>query len=98
MCGTSLLRDLSPCVDRGGGPLFAKGCAAMQVSMLSVAIAAATLFGVAEIANWRRNHRRDVDNVGFMPWRGIALAARSEERRVGKECVRTCRSRWSPYH
>src|SRR3546814_14108341 len=24
--------------------------------------------------------------------------ARSEERRVGKECVSTCRSRWSPYH
>src|SRR3546814_20772398 len=23
---------------------------------------------------------------------------RSEERRVGKECVRTCRSRWAPYH
>src|SRR3546814_6540151 len=22
----------------------------------------------------------------------------SEERRVGKECVSTCRSRWSPYH
>src|SRR3546814_17652336 len=36
---------------------------------------------------------------------GIAGAARaggphtrSEERRVGKECVSTCRSRWSPYH
>src|SRR3546814_8419264 len=25
------------------------------------------------------------------------LARRSEERRVGKECVSTCRSRWSPY-
>src|SRR3546814_1766496 len=25
-------------------------------------------------------------------------ANRSEERRVGKECVSTCRSRWSPYH
>src|SRR3546814_17002578 len=25
-------------------------------------------------------------------------AKRSEERRVGKECVSTCRSRWSPYH
>src|SRR3546814_11696500 len=25
-------------------------------------------------------------------------ARRSEERRVGKECVSTCRSRWSPYH
>src|SRR3546814_3437271 len=26
------------------------------------------------------------------------LDPRSEERRVGKECVSTCRSRWSPYH
>src|SRR3546814_13999228 len=26
------------------------------------------------------------------------LLERSEERRVGKECVSTCRSRWSPYH
>src|SRR3546814_17189207 len=26
------------------------------------------------------------------------LPLRSEERRVGKECVSTCRSRWSPYH
>src|SRR3546814_20573542 len=26
------------------------------------------------------------------------FAGRSEERRVGKECVSTCRSRWSPYH
>src|SRR3546814_11581036 len=29
--------------------------------------------------------------IGFFLWR-------SEERRVGKECVSTCRSRWSPYH
>src|SRR3546814_20899455 len=28
----------------------------------------------------------------------ISRHARSEERRVGKECVSTCRSRWSPYH
>src|SRR3546814_15912979 len=27
-----------------------------------------------------------------------ASVSRSEERRVGKECVSTCRSRWSPYH
>src|SRR3546814_6857239 len=27
-----------------------------------------------------------------------ALVDRSEERRVGKECVSTCRTRWSPYH
>src|SRR3546814_14685210 len=28
----------------------------------------------------------------------IQVGTRSEERRVGKECVSTCRSRWSPYH
>src|SRR3546814_10772538 len=28
----------------------------------------------------------------------IGEVVRSEERRVGKECVSTCRSRWSPYH
>src|SRR3546814_18651360 len=28
---------------------------------------------------------------------GAKLLVRSEERRVGKECVSTCRSRWSPY-
>src|SRR3546814_19318621 len=32
------------------------------------------------------------------PRRGGSAWLRSEERRVGKECVRTCRSRWSPYH
>src|SRR3546814_11915816 len=29
---------------------------------------------------------------------GVDLDGRSEERRVGEECVSTCRSRWSPYH
>src|SRR3546814_21037560 len=29
---------------------------------------------------------------------GFVLFGRSEERRGGKECVRTCRSRWSPEH
>src|SRR3546814_19132347 len=28
----------------------------------------------------------------------LIMATRSEERRVGKECVSTCRSRWTPYH
>ena len=30
--------------------------------------------------------------------RFILFKTRSEERRVGKECLRLCRSRWSPYH
>ena len=29
---------------------------------------------------------------------GSEGSGRSEERRVGKECLRLCRSRWSPYH
>ena len=29
---------------------------------------------------------------------GSEAPHRSEERRVGKECLRLCRSRWSPYH
>ena len=28
----------------------------------------------------------------------VSQILRSEERRVGKECLRLCRSRWSPYH
>src|SRR3546814_21062173 len=28
----------------------------------------------------------------------LTFTNRSEERRVGKECVSTCRTRWSPYH
>src|SRR3546814_11672589 len=53
---------------------------------------------------------RHKDGVAFCPpighrqergdyresWQPAAM--RSEERRVGKECVSTCRSRWSPYH
>src|SRR3546814_4392125 len=35
--------------------------------------------------------------VGQMMVAGLPAVTRSEERRVGKECVSTCRSRWSPY-
>src|SRR3546814_15487335 len=34
----------------------------------------------------------------LIDWREGEQWFRSEERRVGKECVSTCRSRWSPYH
>src|SRR3546814_19608136 len=41
-----------------------------------------------------------LDDVQTLPPDVLAFLARmrSEERRVGQECVRTCRSRWSPYH
>src|SRR3546814_10131487 len=49
----------------------------------------------AETRRARRHHHfigRLVDGDGF------PVGIRSDERRVGKECVSTCRSRWSPYH
>src|SRR3546814_16242858 len=37
--------------------------------------------------------------LGWLIWGQFPDAfSRSEERRVGKECVSTCRSRWSPFH
>src|SRR3546814_2378034 len=45
-------------------------------------------FGLAE---------RLVDDAHAGPQDEVAPGIRSEERRVGKECVSTCRSRWSPY-
>src|SRR3546814_15255559 len=41
-----------------------------------------------------------IDSMGWVEYKrgNKDVASRSEERRVGKECVSTCRSRWSPYH
>ena len=41
-------------------------------------------------------HDEDLANDIFQET--FVKAIRSEERRVGKECLRLCRSRWSPYH
>src|SRR3546814_14925564 len=54
--------------------------------------------GMADIAEtlWTRHLRH---NPADPAWAGRdRFVLRSEERRVGKECVSTCRSRWSPYH
>src|SRR3546814_12504893 len=45
------------------------------------------------------DHRaRRTDRGGRYRAAPAALGLRSEERRVGKECVSTCKSRWSPYN
>src|SRR3546814_17181993 len=40
----------------------------------------------------------DLDDVGAHIGQHHPAGGRSEARRGGKECVSTCRSRWSPYH
>src|SRR3546814_18783314 len=46
---------------------------------------------------FRRENEGLFVDVGVNPGKAVHLMDRSEERRVGKECVSTCRSRWSPY-
>src|SRR3546814_19232734 len=50
-------------------------------------------FNVAIFHAWQSDVQRNIRT--FDP---VFQSLRSEERRVGKECVSTCRSRWSPYH
>src|SRR3546814_17248063 len=52
---------------------------------------------LADAARWNVVGLVHID-AGADASAAIAETERSEERRVGKECVRTCRSRWSPYH
>src|SRR3546814_16621781 len=51
-----------------------------------------------ETAVFRRNEELIVACVNLAVFIFVATALRSEERRVGNECVSTCRYRWSPYH
>src|SRR3546814_15099397 len=62
-----------------------------------------TGLGASEPLSWRRRMRAaglvpEPVSQGLGPGWKVRVAHRSEERRVGKECVRTCRSRWSPCH
>ena len=45
----------------------------------------------------KRELKARLENVG-LPYVYLGDQLRSEQRRVGKECVTQCRSRWSPYH
>src|SRR3546814_18317575 len=53
--------------------------------------------GAASAVRERAHIRIDV-LTHYLPPRGVALVYRSEERRVGKECVSPGSSRWAPYH
>src|SRR3546814_16291060 len=70
-------------VARGAPPLRRTGALPVPVDL-------------AEAVDARRAKLRA--GLSQAPARIVDCVARSEERRVGKECVSTCRSRWSPYH
>src|SRR5881296_3809923 len=45
-----------------------------------------------------RNRFENIEQLSERDEVKFVIGSRSEERRVGKECTATCRSRWSPYH
>src|SRR3546814_13150624 len=49
-----------------------------------------------EVGKWTPEAQSNQEEL--LKRQAILKQLRSEERRVGKECVSTCRSRWSPYH
>src|SRR3546814_9271594 len=57
-------------------------------STLVIGLYVALLLRIVHVAERQRSSFTRIYGYGV----------RSEERRVGKECVSTCRSRWSPYH
>ena len=82
-----------------GGAAGALAASALFPSVLRAAGEKTVDVGVSSAAGPTERARKAVALVGGMKAfvsRGDVV--RSEERRVGKECVTTCRSRWSPYH
>jgi DNA-binding NtrC family response regulator len=93
---------------RKNGPLIEINCAAIPDTLFE-----SELFGFAKGAFTGAGSDRKglfqladggtlfLDEIGEVPLSlqtKLLSAIRSEERRVGKECRRLCRSRWSPYH
>src|SRR3546814_13854308 len=62
----------------------------IEVNINNLAAVPSIVFGLLGLAVF----------LGFfgLPRSAPLVGGRSEERRVGKECVSTCRSWWSPYH
>src|SRR3546814_9439665 len=69
----------------------------MRISDWSSDVCSSDLRDIADLLNYLEKNIGK-ENVLIFLTADHGAADRSEERRVGKECVSTCRSRWSPYH
>src|SRR3546814_11880499 len=99
VCSSDLPVDLTEVLDRrqlvrivGGDETHARGDGEGHLDHL---VQRRLVAGGAERAGVLFGLHRLQRGVGV---KHAAAAGRSEERRVGKECVSTCRYRWSPYH
>src|SRR3546814_12926474 len=97
------ISDLSPDVCSSDLPEERAVAALHQPPAATDGAAHAVAQMVARVAPIGLDARLAEQREGDIPLGRIGKPAvkglqRSEERRVGKECVSTCRSRWSPYH
>src|SRR3546814_13175478 len=93
VCSSDLRPRRDPRFDRKDEVMKFIACAAMAAALLATP-ANARCFDVTG----RVMVERAVTDRAGESHLVLEETARSEERRVGKECVSTCRSRWSPYH
>src|SRR3546814_13770864 len=76
-----------------------KGVSPMQLRRISFTVAATLLLAAQAPAMAADSGKKMLRPEVGKPLQAAQTALqRSEERRVGKECVSKCRSRWSPYH
>src|SRR3546814_3750743 len=95
-------------VDTARSPCCRQCCAAQQFTPFHIHVSCPPekiqLAGLSAYTKWPPALQVGSTHFAFGPAPllkargGTDVEARSEERRVGKECVSTCRSRWSPYH
>ena len=86
-------------VVRGSQAAYAYTNVLSRASLVEAARAAAAgIQGAASGAPVVADLTRATPSVTHPVVRSPRDAGRSEERRVGKECIAVCRSRWSPYH
>src|SRR3546814_13417469 len=93
VCSSDLIAFRAPAILLGKGPIATGWAGRGPQSALRV-------FGPEAEIGVLRIFRDAALNIfyGVEGRLAVVLRARSEERRVGKECVSTCRSRWSPYN
>ena len=83
------LKTIAPTIATAlGGPL-----AGLAIEAVSKAIG----IDPKDVQSTISEGKLSADQIMLLKQAEIQMA-RSEERRVGKECLRLCRSRWSPYH
>src|SRR3546814_11480329 len=93
LCSMRMRLDIHPFQEMGQRQIQAVQPIGGLIALMTVPVKHPTR-GQNHVASIHRHLDATHDGKG-----ALALQDdRSEERRVGKECVSTCRSRWSPYH